>query len=249
MTTYLLITSDKPTELTAFVAPKKPLRDHYGQIWEYSADNTRWYEEIETAKASRLPVVNPEDALWRCIDGHQLNEFSDSVIKLDTPVELEGWEPEIVYQEAYLSGEGEIWKKCSIDRFNNIRHLDCKRQAYRLKRSEPVKELPEECQDPIASIGGCVFGGSSKNYCKKCVNEYPIEAKTQEHCGGRNCPPFEYACANGCMNPVATESHKTHESQTELWNDLLEDVDRFSYSEKLAVNELPKKWILTRRNP
>lgn len=65
MTTYLLITSDKPTELTAFVGPKEPRfipieLDCSNRTDSLNSLRLRdeWDLKMETSKASRLPVAH-----------------------------------------------------------------------------------------------------------------------------------------------------------------------------------------------
>lgn len=352
MTTYLLITSDKPTELTAFVGPKKrmPNINDYDEDCGYAYDcrrsEERYNEAMETAKASRLPVVNFEKLI-----GHTSSSGSVYIydrleeLKPGEVVPLPGWELEKVYQKQY-EDRWIITSKYNYGLGKTTDYPESFRQAYRLKRSEQVKELPEECQDPLASIGGCVFGGSSKNYCKKCVNESPIEAnrfspaqiatietnpeiyrdkiedcpkcfgsgETQPNYNCKACEgtgikhfqdlinPFEikapieaktqvfsheevksmlrsmtlseirelekkahliidshsdkeldemtehYFVAMG-IKYAQVESHKTQESQIELWNEYFSDLKIVSHSSDLLMQHLTKKWILTRRNP
>lgn len=145
MTTYLLITSDKPTELTA------------------STDGKNW-----------LPVVNAEecDIIVSLKDGLYLltNGGGNRRIFLDTPVELEGWQPKIVYQIAHSTKPDSNF--VTVSKSVHDKHVGFRqRQAYRLKRLEPVK--PNNSPFDLLDLS-------------------PIEAKTQEE------DPFKDAIWNRC---------------------------------------------------
>lgn len=270
MTTYLLITSDKPTELKA------------------STDGKNW-----------LPVLNASirDSVHGLSECKILFGLDGPIeVKLDAPVELEGWELDKVYQ--VMNPELDIyWENRSEVDYNGFKAIPgyFTRVAYRLKRSESVNKIPEggelfaSARERMEEMQRCSheYHGPSVDGFVRChwcgtPKESPIEAKTQEidHDGKLDLPWFLQPYTDRYTNIIRSvknpgmivascsmsrtqaefiveqcnklyESYKTQESQTDLWNDLInlyDTTDRSSYGYASLVKALSEKFILTRRN-
>lgn len=237
MTTYLLITSNKPTELTA------------------STDGKNW-----------LPVLNASirDSVHGLIECKILFGLDGHIeIKLDTTVELPGWEPEIVMSDG--------WQPT----YNNPDNYGCEQPAepvaYRLKRSEPVKpnNSPFDLLDDRGDLMGTQPFINDPDYPELLKESWDWSKKSPDlkalcwvldRIWAKVSPAEEATTSWGrqesgkaieaYMNSIlAPESHKTQESQEDLFHELFGRLYDTLERGNGTMENIKKEFILTRRNP
>jgi hypothetical protein len=232
-TTYILLEN---SQVMAFEGPKEPNEKDFKQV-----------HEMETSRASRLPAVNFEKLIGYTSSSGSVYIYDRlEELKPGEVVALPGWELEKV-AHYYEKNKGECGITMCYSQDENVKDKCLKwcHPAYHLKRSEPVKELPAEKHDPNGFngeyIGDLVMDPETKDLKIVATKVDAVEHKTPDQNDFETEEDFFKACRDKRLNT------DTQESQVELFKELFEDWETISWTTKLASQELPKKWFLTRK--
>jgi hypothetical protein len=254
-------------KIRAFVKPRQPI---YPSANQEAASNGRCWDRYEkevedyknackAAKDAALEVENwqdffsiERDGLWRKTKGGGFEKMQGEEIALPESI---GWE--IVTDGCRGDGTG----NCGCPR-KDFLQLDCQatgRQVIRLKpvekTFEPDPKYPELLKEvdavehktqEVSQTEVCPSCGGGKErvvrkLCTDLFHNYESISKPSE---SDLAFVSSYNRDNKHYIKLNTD---TQESQVELFNELFEDLETISWSTKLASQELPKKWFLTRK--
>lgn len=219
--------SDKPFPVKPEEQNYNPeLRDH-----QYPDDLVIYWDKVKLWLSTAYEVVNPE-VIPGVLSGKEVMKWNGTFKDGDQITLPEGYGIEKHYQP----DSGPLVRRVSI----TLPETDYSTMI--------TPEMNERLTKPITSF-------SEPGECPKCRTKEPENCHSMhcpmrkepgnsahgEHCGGLNCPAFEYACADVCMRPIIKEPvSEPSESQEEPFSRSIQR-DLRAFIPKMVSGELDDK--------